>query len=103
MSERDELINEGRKLHAAWFDGPDMEQRDRMIRMAKVAREIHQPRTITTAEELDALAHGSVVLDASTATATKLDADYWEVAGFASHFRPEAVALPATVLYEPTA
>ncbi len=61
--ERDELVSEGRKLHDAWFDGPDMEQRDRMIRMAKVAREIHQPRTITTIEELDALPNMTVVMD----------------------------------------
>lgn len=60
-----------------------------------------KPRTITTAEELDGLPYGSVVLDAARATATKLDADYWEVAGFASHFRVEAIDLPATVLYEP--
>lgn len=45
------LLNQGRKLHNAWFDGPDMEPRDRMIRMAKVARELHRTQQIDMAPE----------------------------------------------------
>lgn len=51
MSAEEVLVTEGRKLHNAWFDGPDMEIRDRMIRMAKVAREIHRGAAINMAPE----------------------------------------------------
>lgn len=69
---------------------------------ALLAAGYRKPRIITTAEELGALPYGSVVLDADRATATKLDAYFWEVAGFASHFRVEAIDLPATVLHDPS-
>lgn len=78
-----------RAIHDAWQQGYEQAVRDR------------NPRTITSVEELDALPNGSVILDADRATATRLDADYWEVAGYASHFRIDAITLPATVLYEP--
>jgi len=87
---------------ARWVDGiKDVTvAADAGIANAILAAGYSKPRTITTVEELDALPYGSVVLDASSATATKLDADYWEVAGFASHFRVEAIDLPAAVLHE---
>lgn len=66
---------------------------------AILAAGYRKPRQVTTVEELDALPFGSVVLDADRATATRLDADYWEVAGYASHFRIDAITLPATVLH----
>jgi hypothetical protein len=60
MCAQDQLLAEGRKLHNAWFDGPDMEQRDRMIRMALVAREIHKPKPATLPAEHEGLAVAAV-------------------------------------------
>ena len=70
-------------------------------RAALEAAAPHMQRTVTMVEELNSLPYGAVVLDASRSAATKLDTVYWEVAGFASHFRVEAIELPATVLHEP--
>ena len=72
-----------------------------VARAALEAAAPHMQRTVTMVEELNSLPYGAVVLDASRSAATKLDTVYWEVAGFASHFRVEAIELPATVLHEP--
>lgn len=67
-----------------------------------------KPRTITTPEELEALPHGSVVMDVNGDVARKL-AYGWHVLVTESAFDAwlygpaEGVDLPATVLYEPTA
>lgn len=105
MSARDEaLVSEGRKLHNAWFDGPDMEPLDRMVRMAKVARDLHQPRTVTTAEELDTLAEGAVILSNGGQDSAQKDGEgYWYLWGGDIGLTPEEIMLPATILHDPEA
>lgn len=73
---------------------------------AILAAGYRKPRIITTAEELDALAEGVVLLDKYGAAnqlalerITEGPADrFWDTTG---HDRNSSVALPATVLYEP--
>ena len=55
-------------------------------------------RTVTTVEELDALAKGTVVLDAHGRMFQKLLFG-WEASGYVGHF--DECARPATVLWEP--
>lgn len=101
MSDRDELatiIEDALTLSRGIIAWTGAAQDD--IAAAILADGYRRPRTIATVEELDALPNGSVILDADRATATRLDADYWEVAGYASHFRIDAITLPVTVLYE---
>lgn len=64
-----------------------------------------KPRTVTTVEELDALAVGSVVLDGAEYVARKErggDAPNWAVTLHKFSNDASALSLPATVLYEPT-
>lgn len=101
MSAREELlVAEGRKLHDAWFAGPDMEQRDRMIRMANVARELHKPRPITEPEELDSLPVGSVVKDEDGHAHMKYPRG-WVRTGQEPFSTPEGI-LPGIVIHEAT-
>jgi hypothetical protein len=66
-----------------------------------------KPRTITTAEELDALPQDAVVRDADRCVFDRdhiIDESHplrWHPAGVAVDVGSEFIALPATVLYEP--
>jgi hypothetical protein len=63
-----------------------------------------KPRTITTAEELDALPVGSVILDGSGLSLHKNEFTGWVASNGAKNIGAEMLlreALPATVLYEP--
>jgi len=65
-----------------------------------------RPRTITTVEELDALPHASVVLDASNycrEAAKVADGNIWRSMGPATVRASRELPLPATVLHEPEA
>lgn len=61
-----------------------------------------KPRTITTAEELDALPVGSVILsNGGEDSAQKDDEGYWYLWGGDIGLVSEEIMLPATVLYTP--
>ena len=61
-----------------------------------------KPRTITTAEELDALPVGSVVLDADNVACQRMKLpELWESGG--ELITTKLIPLPATVLHEPAA
>jgi hypothetical protein len=74
---------------------------------AILAAGYHKPRTIATAEELDALPEDSVVLDDTRASHQRLPFEYrltkeplW--AGFSDEpYTTDWIELPATVLWEP--
>jgi hypothetical protein len=66
---------------------------------ALTAAGYRKPRTITTAEELDALPEGSVTLD-RTGDVQKRTYEGWMSTGAEE---PNYVALPATAIYEPEA
>lgn len=63
---------------------------------------LNQPRIITTAEELDGLGKGSVVLDRDSGC-LQFHGDYWRLAGYGDDFRSHEISFPATVLYVPEA
>lgn len=96
MSERDELI-------ALLWDNDHMPKYDTAD--AILAAGYRKPRTITTAEELDALPDGTVVMDGQGEVARKLVYG-WRVlvseAGFDAWLSDplEETYLPATVLHE---
>lgn len=63
-----------------------------------------KPRTIKTAEELDALPNGSVILDSVGLSLHKNEFAGWRASNGAKQISAEMLAreaLPATVLYEP--
>lgn len=63
-----------------------------------------KPRTITTAEELDALPFGSVILDPIGLSLHKNEFTGWRASNGAKGITLDMLAneaLPATVLYEP--
>lgn len=65
-----------------------------------------KPRTVTTVEELDALPVGSVILDPIGLSLHKNEFTGWCASNGAKDITAEMLAyeaLPATVLYEPTA
>jgi hypothetical protein len=68
-----------------------------------------KPRTVTTAEELDALPGESTIRSACGVVYVKdyeIDDPYtqwWMTAGAVSEFQSTRIALPAAVLYEPEA
>jgi hypothetical protein len=62
-----------------------------------------KPRTITTAEELDALPYGSVILDPLGVSLHKNEFTGWRASNGAKNITAEMLeheALPATVLHE---
>jgi hypothetical protein len=79
------------------------------IRKLLAIIEASKPRTITTAEELDALPVESVVRsDMGNVYVKDYDLDdpsaiWWVTAGAVSEFPSISISLPATVLYEPEA
>jgi hypothetical protein len=65
-----------------------------------------QPRTITTVEELDALAPGSVILDPAGLSLHKNEFTGWRASNGAKNITAEMLqneALPAIVLHSPAA
>lgn len=70
---------------------------------AVLAAGYRKPRTITTAEELDALPEGSVILSSGGDSAQKDGVGYWYLWGGDIGLESAEVALPAMVLHEPEA
>jgi hypothetical protein len=71
---------------------------------AIIAAGYRKPRTITTAEELDALPFGSVILDPVGLSLHKNEFAGWRASNGAKEIPADMLAreaLPATVLYEP--
>ena len=111
MSERDELakmlfVTDNRGA----FD-PEMEWRtakpeyqDYAYKLADaiLAAGYRKPRIITTAEELDGLEVGAVILDADEVACQQMKlSELWEAGG--EIVPANLIPLPATVLYEPRA
>ena len=103
MNDRDELIeliNAADKNFTLW-DSDVQEAADTIL-----AAGYRKPRTITTAEELDALPNGTAVMDGQGEVARKLVYG-WRVLVSESGFDAwlsdslEETYLPATVLWEP--
>lgn len=61
-----------------------------------------KPRTITTVEELDALAEGSVIIDSDPTPCEKING-HWFMPGSEMRCGDAKVNFPATVLHEPEA
>jgi hypothetical protein len=96
MSARDELLAELRELAKKPKTWPDYAD-------ALIEAGYRKPRTITTAEELDALPNGSVLID-SAGDVAQLRGGLW--CGYeTSPMSPsrQAKYIPATVLHEPDA
>jgi len=69
---------------------------------AILAAGYRKPRTITTAEELDALAEGSVILSNDGEDSAQKDGEgYWYLWGGDIGLCSEEINLPVTVLHEP--
>jgi len=103
------IIPEGSLLQD-WADAPE-QHRPYAYNIADglIAKGYAKPRTITTAEELDALPDGCVILDRGCVAWQKRDAGndpLWHAARNRTLRRDTgalAERLPATVLYEPEA
>lgn len=106
-NERDELAG---VIHDSLYPGAYRE--DRMTwpqgifveADAILAAGYKKPRTITTAEELDALPVGSVILDPIGLSLHKNEFTGWRASNGAKDITAEMLqreALPATVLYTP--
>jgi hypothetical protein len=71
---------------------------------AILAAGYRKPRTITTAEELDALQYGAAVVHdegwGETIAQRHTEDMRWYVTGCLEYIRPEAL-LPATIIHEP--
>lgn len=107
MNARDEL----QKVIFGYF-GPTLainayrtpEQQDRELTEAIIAAGYRKPRTITTAEELDALPFETVIRDADEAVLERwgqMEESGWVTVMVASFIPSDHIALPATVLYSP--
>ena len=97
-----DLIDE--ETHVDWFSGGPAE-----LAQAILAAGYRKPRTITTAEELDALPNEALIRTrfGQVWEAAKLTdgENLWRTLGPAKLLRSEDIArwsLPATVLHEPT-
>ncbi len=98
MSERDELAA---VIVTAYGEDAEVEcpcEQDLEVADAILAAGYRKPRTITTAEELDALPDDAVVLDDMDGPLTKMG-DWWHSP--ADEMRSAQVILPTTVLWEP--
>jgi len=113
MSERDELavILEDEQEHGNWASTPDADLYGCMAD-AILAAGYRRPRTVTTTDELAALAVGSVVLHNGRAfqhypehPAPFDEYKQWKCAdgGFVRSTKDGSSILPATVLHEPEA
>ena len=103
MNERDELAR--LLMSDEIMNVPDIGGFDYALHEADVilAAGYSKPRTITTAEELDALAVGSVILD-PIGLALRRDILGWNCTNGTTHIDNDVLvddALPATVLWEP--
>jgi len=105
MSARDEILRTilgTRHMHALHLQVPAdiVEHVGNGIADAILAAGYSRPRTITTADELDALSAGSVVRS-DEGTVWESDSGVWfETASRLLHVASD-IALPATVLHEP--
>jgi len=105
MSERDELA---RKLDE-WLDDEAPLNLRRYVPVADaiLAAGYRRPRTVTTVEELDALANESLILDATSKCREGLTSiegrNWWRAMGPSKVLESKDIALPATVLHEPEA
>ncbi|MEQ4566202.1 hypothetical protein [Paenarthrobacter sp. CAP02] len=88
--------DEDGKRHDAWLE--------RLDKAAEAVAELTKPRTITTTEELDALPHESIILDAKNVCREGLTSiegrNWWRTMGPARVLPSREVQLPATVLHE---
>jgi hypothetical protein len=78
----------------------------REIAAGILAAEYRKPRTITTAEELDALPHEAVVRSSFGVTHEKCfdfvsEATFWSAIGSEDEHTAGKIGLPAAVLYSP--
>ncbi|MGN6722769.1 MAG: hypothetical protein ACTHJM_09165 [Marmoricola sp.] len=82
-------------------DGYPVYQADEMAANAVFNAGYRKPAVVTTAEELDALPTGSVVLDDLLITHSKPynALNFWLRVGFEEHFTADDIALPATILH----
>ena len=117
MSGRDELlcaVQRGMSDIKNWPDdygykllGVNMSKPQKAVVDAILAAGYRKPRTITTAEELDALPVESVVMSNMGNVYVKdFDLDdpsaiWWVTAGAVSEYPSISITLPATVLHEP--
>lgn len=88
-------------MEAEWAERGRSQKYAYAIADGLIAAGYHRHRTITTVEELDALAFGSVVLDADGETyrsGISNGATAWWQAGPQGMFR--TVALPATLIHD---
>jgi hypothetical protein len=100
MSARDELAG---LIEAAYDLNEGMATFD-LLAHAILAAGYSKPRTITTAEELDALPNASLILDALNycrEAAQLTDGNIWRSMGPAAVRASREIPLPATVLYTP--
>jgi hypothetical protein len=108
MTARDELFEMARSV----IDGElgilvnqsDIENPADSLSYAILAAGYHQPRPITTVEELDVLAHEAVVRDADGYVLEhwgKPEERMWATPMNGAWIRTAEIALPSTVLYEP--
>jgi hypothetical protein len=76
----------------------------RVLADAMIQIGFRKPRTITTAEELDALQYGAAVVHdegwGETIAQRHTEDMRWYVTGCLEYIRPEAL-LPATIIHEP--
>ena len=78
----------------------DQDADDAAHNVVRLAEEHFKPRTITTVEELDALAENTVIRDAEPATMQLMDGRWWSV-GSGNPWDADMLDLPATVIYTP--
>lgn len=96
--QRDELA---RDIAAALGGGNASVRAITNVAEALIAAGYRKPRTITTHEELDALPEGSVIHSGEGAVFEKCHSG-WIETGRGGVMDPEDIALPATVIHEPT-
>lgn len=106
MSEREELAALiGSKLDSIFGTrefGPATQ--DYQLADELIAAGYRKPRTITTVEELDALAEGSMILDGDPDVCSKNKSGTWKCLSDPEWSHDSEIvggSLPATVLYEP--
>jgi hypothetical protein len=101
--QRDELA---KVIISAYGEDSEAEcpcEQDLDLADAILAAGYRKPRTVTTAEELDALPVGSVILDPAGLSLHKTEFTGWRASNGVKNIGPamlEQEALPATVLHE---